>query len=285
MGELYQKMDADLRLRNLAERTREAYLAGASDFVRHFMRSPAEMGRAEVQDYLRHSVTEAKASPATLRMQVASIKFLYRVTLERPEVVADIPWPKKAKTLPMVLSLGEVVTCLSALGSLKHRMLLVSAYDAGLRISEACRLTTDDVLAERGLIHVDGKGRKERYVKLSPQLLFSLRSYWAAVRPPGPFFFPGRPSSKPIDPSSVRQGLHEAVKRAGLVKRVTPHALRHSFATHLLEAGTDIRVIQELLGHSSIRSTARYTHVSAAHVAKQKTPLELAGEKANQLLR
>jgi site-specific recombinase XerD len=284
MGELYQNMDADLRLRNLSERTRKEYLDAASKFVRHFMRSPAEMGKTEVQEYLRGLVA-AGAGPAKVRMEVAGIKFLYRVTLGRPEVVAEIPWPKKAKTLPVVLSFSEIVTALTALGNIKHRMLLVTAYDAGLRIREACPLRIEDILAERGLIHVLGKGNKERYVKLSLPLLGALRSYWKAVRPPRPFLFPGDIEGRPIEPSSVRLALRKALRDAGASKRVTPHALRHSFATHLLEAGTDIRIIQELLGHSSIRSTMRYTHVSAAHIATQKTPLELAGERAAPLLR
>lgn len=283
MGELYQRMDADLRLRNLSPRTRESYLAGASTFVRHFMRSPAEMGEAEVLHYLRE-LAMGGAGPSVVRMQVASLKFLYRVTLGRPEVVADIPWPKKVKRLPRVVSLGEIVAALTAVPNLRHRMLLLTAYDAGLRIREAAQLRTDDILAERGLIHVLGKGNKERYVKLSQPLLGALRSYWKVVRPPGPFFFPGAIPGKPIDPSSVRLALRTALKKAGL-KRVTPHALRHSCATHLLEAGTDIRIIQEILGHSSIRTTLLYTHVSAAHIATQKTPLEIAGERAAPLLR
>lgn len=283
MGELYQRMDADLRLRNLSARTREAYLDGASKFVRHFMRSPAEMGNAEVLEYLRDLASSGTGS-SVLRMQIASIKFLYGKTLGRPEVVADIPWPKQRKHLPRAVSLAEVLATLNAIPSLKHRMLLITAYDAGLRVSEATRLRSDDILAERGLIHVVGKGGKERYVKLSQPLLMALRAYWKAVRPPGPYFFPGINKGRPLDTSSVRRMLRESQDRAGL-KRLSPHVLRHSFATHLLEAGTDVRIIQELLGHGSIRTTMRYTHVSAAHIAAQKTPLEIAGEKAAPLLR
>lgn len=284
MGTIRQKMEADLRIRNLAQGTRSAYLAAAAAFVRHFERSPDKMGKAEVRDYLRWSVTEGQAGPAKVRMQVAALKFLYGVTLERPEVIVDVPWPKKAKTLPVVLSLSEIIAVLIALGNLKHRMLLVTAYDAGLRISEACWLRIDDILAERGLIHVVGKGQKVRYVKLSLPLLGALRSYWAAVRPPRPFLFPGDDPGQPIRPGTVRDAMHAAVTCAGLAKRVTPHALRHSFATHLLEAGTDLRIIQELLGHSSIRTTARYTHVSAQHIATVKSPLELMGQRASEIL-
>ncbi|MGC4116907.1 MAG: tyrosine-type recombinase/integrase [Myxococcales bacterium] len=243
------------------------------------------MGEAEVLEYLRGLALEG-AGPGKLRMSVAAIKFLYRATLLRPEVVANVPWPKARKTLPKPVSLTEIVATLTALPHLRHRMLLVTAYDAGLRIHEAARLRSDDILAERGLIHVLGKGGKERYVKLSQPLLGALRSYWKNVRPPepGPYLFPGAIPGKPIDPSSVREALRTALRKAGL-KKVTPHMLRHSFATHILEAGTDVRIIQELLGHASIRTTMRYTHVSATHIAAQKTPLEIAGEKAAPLLR
>jgi integrase/recombinase XerD len=207
MGTIRQKMDADLRLKNLSERTREAYLGEAAAFVRHFMRPPTEFGEAHVQEYLRYSVTEGKASPAKLRMAVAALKFLYRTTLARPEVVANIPWPKKHKTMPTVLSLTEVLTILNAVSPYRNRMLLVTAYDAGLRIGEVCPLKTTDILAERKLIHVLGKGGKERYVKLSAPLLDALRAYWKAVKPPKPFLFPGDIPGRPVTPAGVRKAL------------------------------------------------------------------------------
>ena len=208
MGELYQRMDADLRLRNRSPKTRKEYLDAASAFVRHFMRSPAEMGEAEVLSYLRELATKG-AGPAKLRMAVAAIKFLYRATLLRPEVVANVPWPKARKTLPKPVSLAEIVTALTALRHLRHRMLLVTAYDAGLRIHEAARLRSDDILTQRGLIHVLGKGNKERWVPL-PAAFAQVFGFWLKDRPRGEAVF-AKADGKPIyEAKDLRVGLFDA---------------------------------------------------------------------------
>ncbi len=276
MGELYQKMSQDLAIKNLAERTREQYLRCCCEFVRYHMRSPKVMGLTEVKDYLGRMVCQG-ASPEKLKMHVAGLKFLYGVTLDREKIAEKIPWPKVPHRKPDILSLSEVERLLDAamLASLISAVVAMAAYSAGLRISEACRLRPEDIDSARKLIHVRlGKGGKDRYVMLSERLLEILRAYWVQVRPQGGWLFPGRKAGEPITRGAVAKALHEATTKAKLRKKVTPHLLRHSFATHLLEAGTDIRTIQVLLGHSSIRSTARYTQVSARHIGRVKSPLD-----------
>jgi integrase/recombinase XerD len=276
MGELYSKMEADLRRKNLADGTRERYLGCAKEFVRHYMKSPRDLGREQIVDYLRHLQTHEQATPATLKMSIAGIRFLYLVTLDRPDEVRNLGWPKVPRSLPVVLSQAEVERIFGAMTSLAARTILLVQYGCGARISEACGLRVEDIDSGRGLIRIErGKGGKDRYTTLGAGLLEALRAYWRVVRPNGPHLFPGRKPGRPITPSAVRVELDKAVERAGLHKRVTTHSLRHAFATHLLEAGTDVRVIQALLGHSSIRTTARYTHVSAQHVATVPSPLDL----------
>ena len=276
MGELYQKMSQDLAIKNLAEGTREQYLRCCCDFVRYHRRSPKEMGLTEIKDYLGRLVCQG-ASPEKLKMHVAGLKFLYGVTLDREKVAGKIPWPKVPHKKPVILSLSEMEQLLDAAmsASLVPAVVSMAAYSAGLRISEACRLRPEDIDSARKLIHVRlGKGGKDRYVMLSERLLEILRAYWVQVRPQGGWLFPGRKAGEPITRGAVAKALHEATTKAKLRKKVTPHLLRHSFATHLLEAGTDIRTIQVLLGHSSIRSTARYTQVSARHIGRVKSPLD-----------
>lgn len=278
MGALYDRMLAELNLRGRADSTKESYLQYACHFsIFHGRRSPANMGEEHVRAYLLHLINEKKASPAVHAMNVAALKFLYAVALKRPEVVAAIPWPKRPRTLPLILSAAEVERFLAALRPLKYRVIAAVAYGAGMRISEACGLQVGDIQSARKLIHIrEGKGRKDRLVMLSDRLLLLLREYYRLVRPPQPFLFPGNQPGKPISEASVQRAFQTAVIRSGIkaTRRLTPHSLRHCFATHLLEAGTDIRVIQVLLGHSSIRTTARYTQVSERHIASVQSPLD-----------
>jgi len=276
MGELYQKMEQDLAIKNLAPVTRKEYLRCCCGFARYHMRSPREMGLTEIKDYLGQMVRQG-ASPETLKMHSAGLKFLYGITLDRKQIAEKIPWPKVPHKKPDILSLAEVERVLDAAMSASQipAMVSIAAYGAGLRITEACRLRPEDIDSARRLIHVrQGKGRKDRYVMLGDRLLEILRGYWRQVRPQGDWLFPGRKAGKPITRDTVEKALKVAAVRAKLRKKVTPHLLRHSFATHLLEAGTDIRVIQVLLGHSSIRTTARYTQVSERHIASVKSPLD-----------
>jgi site-specific recombinase XerD len=276
MGRLREKMKADLELKNYAEATRVEYLRCAEKFTAHYMRPPEELGETEVRCFLLHLLRIQDASSSTIKMYVAALKFLYGVTLRRPEVVAHLAWPKVAKPLPDILSGGEVVRLLEAMSSLKHRAVVTTTYAAGMRISEACRLQVPDIDSERKMIHIRaGKRRKDRFVMAGDALLACLREYWRAERPSGPFLFPGADPARPITETAVRSALAKAVAKSGITKAVTPHLLRHAFATHLLESGSDIRTIQCLLGHTSIRTTARYTHVSARHIAATKSPLDL----------
>jgi site-specific recombinase XerD len=187
--------------------------------------------------------------------------------------------------LPDVLSGSELLQLFHTIEPLKHRVVIITTYALGLRISETCGLHLADIDSRRGLIHVrDGKRGRDRYVPLGARLLAVLRDYWKVERPAPPFLFPGGAPGTHVSPAPVRDALHHAVAACGLQKRVTPHVLRHSCATHLLETGTDIRVIQVLLGHGSIRTTARYTHVSAAHVGRTRSPLDVLGTPEGAVL-
>ena len=286
MGAIREKMKADLDLRRFAETTKKEYLRRAQNFVAHYRRPPTELGPAEIHAFLTHLVQERKVGAATHHMYVAAIKFLYATTLGRPQVVASIPWPKRPKTLPDVLTGGEVEHLFRQINSIKHRTILMTAYGAGLRISEACSLHTADIDSQRMLIHVrGGKGAKDRYVMLSGRLLVALRTYWKAIRPQGPFLFPGAILGRHISTGAVQRVLHTVVVGSGFTKRVTAHSLRHGFATHLLETGTDIRTIQRLLGHASIQTTARYTKVTERHIGRTKSPLDLLRTKEGQAIR
>ena len=284
MGELYQRMDRDLKLKNLSAATREKYLGCCCSFVRYHMKSPRELGEAEVKEYLAHLQMKG-AGPETVKMNVAGLKFLYGVTLDRPKVAERLLWPRVPHKKADILAGSEVLKLLGAMKSLVCGMVLMTAYGAGLRVSEACRLRVEDIDSKRMLIHVRlGKGGKDRYVMLSERLLMALRKYWVEVKPKGPWLFPGRKVGKHVTPSAVEQAVKKAVKAAKLKKRITPHTMRHTFATHLLEMGSDIRFIQVLLGHASIRTTARYTQVSRKHVARGKSPLDVLGTQEGAVL-
>lgn len=278
MGELYDRMAQDLKLKNLAGKTQKEYLRCCCGFVRYHMRSPRELGETAIKQYLGHLLLKG-AGPETLKMNVAGLKFLYGVTLDRAKVAERVPWPKVPHKKPVILSGSEVERLLNAVPSLIPRMALTTAYGAGLRLGEVCRLRVEDIDSKRGLIHVRlGKGRKDRYVMLADRLLVALRAYWVKVKPEG-WLFPGAKKGQPLSPDAVRKALERATKAAKLKKRVRGHGLRHAFATHLLEAGTDIRIIQVLLGHASIHTTARYAQVSNKLIASTKSPLDLLGTK------
>jgi site-specific recombinase XerD len=279
-------MAVDLRLKNFSPKTCSSYIDCCRHFVEFHRRSPRDLGAEDVRRFLLYLIAEKFHSASNVKMHLAGIKFLYRVTLKRPEVVADIPWPKVPRTLPNVLSGSEVVRLLDAMEPVKVRLVLTCTYAAGLRIQEACSLRVQDIDSQRGVINVHlGKGGRDRVVMLSPRLLELLRLYWKDARPPKPYLFPGEAPGSHVNPSTVRDALRKAVSKAGIRKRVTPHLLRHAFATHLLESGTDLRIIQVLLGHRSIRTTLRYTHVSAAHVGRTRSPLDDLSTQAGKVPR
>jgi site-specific recombinase XerD len=265
----------DMKLAGYAVGTIDLYVNSVQSFADFFAgRGPMKLGQPEVRQWVE-LLEKSGVGPDRLRGHFAALKFLYTKTLGRPDVVSFLSWPKGPQPLPTVLSVEEVSRLLDSLESAKHRVFFTTVYGTGLRISEACRLQTGDVDAARGVIHVrEGKGNKERLVMLDPKLLSLLREYWRQERPARPYLFTGK-NGRPLDPEVARCALRRARTAAGIDKRVTPHALRHSFATHLLEDGTDLRVIQVLLGHSSLRSTTRYTRVSAKMIAETRSPLSL----------
>lgn len=276
MSNVRTRMEQDLKLAGYRPRTIEHYLAA----VARFSADAKTALEKRTQDDIRRYVDRLRAAgtgASVLKITLAGLKFLYGTTLGSPEKVAWISWPRQPKSLPVVLSGTEVERLLAAMSTPMLRAVAMVMYGAGLRVTEACELRVDDIDAERRVIRVRGKGGKQRCVMLADRLLVGLRSYWAAARPPRPYLFPGDDPAAPVLPDRVRHGLRAAVRTSGLTKKVTPHVLRHSFATHLMDAGTDIRVIQSLLGHASIRTTMLYAQVSTAKLAKTKSPLDMLG--------
>lgn len=278
MGKTQDRMIQDLQLRGLAEKTANEYVRYARQFVAYHARPAEEMGLVEVRQFLMHRLVDDKVSHATQKVTIAALRFLYGTTLRQPEVAVEIGYPKVTSALPDVLSGTEVCQLLAAMESPKYRVIVMATYGAGLRISEVCSLRVKDIDSQRMLLHIRGtKGRRDRFVPLPERVLFALRQYWRTVRPEGHFLFPGKEPGRYVSVDAVRHHLHEAALKVGLQKRVTPHVLRHSFGTHLLELGTDIRVIQMLLGHTSIRTTLRYTRVTPRHVARVQSPIDVLG--------
>jgi integrase/recombinase XerD len=274
MTRLRQRMIEEMKLRNLSPRTIEVYVSRVANFARYFGRTPEVLGRDEVRSYLLHLVQEKKVSWSVYNQSVAALRFLYEVTLGREGVLVRIACPKQPKRLPVVLSLEEVTRFFAAIIGVKHRAILMTAYAAGLRISEVVALRVDDIDSKRMVLRVrQGKGRRDRNVMLSPRLLTLLREYWKIARPTD-WLFPGQVTGQPVTVGTVHRICVQAAHAAGLDKHVTVHTLRHSFATHLLEAGTNIRTIQVLLGHRNIKTTAVYTHVSPIALETTRSPLD-----------
>lgn len=284
MGRLRDRMDADLRLAGYSPSTCKVYLLYARLFVKHFRKSPEAMGEREVRAYLLHLIQERNASRETMRQVRAALTFLYSVTLRRPVEVAYLPVMRRQQRLPVVLSGSEVSALFAATESPKYRAIFMALYASGLRITEACRLRPGDIDSKRMVIRVrDGKGNRDRYTLLSARLLHHLRQYWRGDRP-AEWLFPGQKTDSHTSPNTVRVVFQRARAKAGILKRVSPHVLRHSFATHLIECGTDVTVIQALLGHKSIRVTERYTHVSLNLIRRTRSPLDLLGTSSANVL-
>lgn len=274
MTSLRRRMRIDLRLRNYAPATERVYMQHADRFVRYYNRSPAALGPDHIRSYLLYLVDEQRCSWSWWRQAVSALRFLYGTTLGRRDVVPRIPYPRTEVHLPVVLTTSEVERLLNAVTHLKHRIILMTIYSAGLRLSEALHLSRGDIDGGSMLIHVhQGKGKRDRIVPLSPTLLHGLRQYQRTYDT-GPWLFPSYDPSRPISTRAVQRMTTKASVRANLCKRATPRTLRHSFATHLLEAGTDIRIIQELLGHAHLASTLVYLHVSRRHLASVASPLD-----------
>jgi site-specific recombinase XerD len=266
----------DLRIRHYSRRTIEVYTDCVSRFARYFGTSPDRLGAEDIRTYQRFLIDTRHVSWATFNQTVAALRFLYRVTLDRPEVIARIPYPKQESTLPVVLSPEEVGRLLRAVSNRKHQVILMTLYGAGLRLSEALDLTVADIDSARMVIRVrQGKGKKDRYADLSPSLLAALRAYWKVYHPRA-VLFPGWSGDQPLDPTAVQRVCGQARQRAGLQKPVSPHTLRHGYATHQLEAGKDLRTIQLRLGHQALATTARYLHVAAGSRSGVQNPDLLA---------
>jgi site-specific recombinase XerD len=273
LSPLRRRMIEDMTIRNLSPATQRSYVHAVAKFSRHFGRSPERLGLEDVRAFQVHLVSTGISWPA-LNQIVCALRFFYGVTLGHAEIPERIVYARSPRTLPTVLSADEVVRFLEAVPSLKTRTALTTAYAAGLRASETVGLKVGDIDSERGVIRVEhGKGGKDRSVMLSAQLLRILRIYWKLAKPQG-WLFPGRDASRSIDVQVLYSACRSARVAAGIDKRVTVHTLRHSFATHLLENGTDIRIIQVLLGHSNLSSTARYTRVSNGLIRRTTSPLD-----------
>ena len=274
MGAIRERMIEEMQLRGMAPATRKSYLTCCRAFVAHYMRSPEQLGAKQVKLFLLHLVRERKAGPSTVCVYIASLCFLYRQVLRLPGVVDDLARPRTPKTIPDVLDREEVWQLLAGVRSAKLRTILSTAYSAGLRISEALHLKVTDIDSKRMVIHIHGaKHGKDRLVLLSPQMLAMLRQYWGEHRPKGPYLFTGR-LGRPVHIDVIRRALRATVREIGFTKRVTLHSFRHGFATHLLEDGTDIRVIQAMLGHCSPMTTAHYTRVSTRNLQQVTSPFD-----------
>jgi integrase/recombinase XerD len=275
MTPLRQRMTEDMEIRNLSHNTQLSYLQQVSSLARYYQRSPETLGPEEIRAYQVNVTTERKLAPGSLCIIASALRFLYKVTLKREWVDTEIPLPKKPFKLPVILSREEVAHFLESIASLKHRTILITAYAAGLRISEVTHLKITDIDSQRMMIRVDqGKSRKDRYVMLSPQLLEILRVYWKATHPKE-WLFPGDIPGRPISRNAVEQACQKAHRVSGIKKPITPHSLRHGFATHLLESGTDVRKIQLLMGHRSLATTARYLKVATTTVCATTSPFDL----------
>lgn len=275
MGALRDQMDADLVIRGMSVRTREAYLGAVAQLAKHYRRRPDRISEREIQQYLLYLIEERKLAWSSCNVARQGLKFFYRVTLKRRETQLTIPTARGPQKLPQILSREEVAALIEKTANLKHRVILMTAYGAGLRMNEICHLRIGDIDSDRMTIRVEqGKGAKDRYTLLSPRLLAELRLYWRAFRPAS-WLFTGKNREKPIGDFTVDRIFRAAKLRAGIVKEGGIHALRHAFATHLLEAGVDVHTIQRLLGHGHIGTTQRYFHLARKHMAQTPSPLEL----------
>jgi len=275
MTPLREKMIEDLKVRNFSPHTIGAYVRYVARFARHYGKSPYYLGPKEIRKFQIYLINQ-KASYGTLSQFVSALRFLYGVTLGKSWVIKQLPYPRPPRKLPVILSREQILNFISGIPNIKHRTILTTCYSAGLRVAEASNLRVSDINSTRMVIHVQqGKGKKDRMVPLSVTLLHLLKEYWQVVRPRHWLFPSGTKKDHPITPRSVQRICKRALKAAGIDRGVSIHTLRHSFATHLLEAGTDIRTIQKLLGHRSLQSTQVYTHVAISEVLSTKSPLDI----------
>lgn len=269
----------ELQRRNMSKITTRIYLHAVEEFAQYFNTPPDRLGREHVRQYQAHLFADRKLEPVSVAQQLSALRFFFLKTLKRPWMVEDMPAPKQPIRLPHILSPEEVERLIQCADSPLHRVCLLVLYATGVRREELVRLKMEDIDSARMLIHVrQGKGRKDREIMLSPRLLTELRDYWRSANPkPRTYLFPGQTGSNGdvhMSDKTVWSAVREAATRAGLEKRVHPHTLRHCFATHLLESGAELRTIQLLLGHSDLKTTSRYLHLSGRHLKAAASPLD-----------
>lgn len=275
MDNSIEQMKRDLAGAPYANSTKEQYLRNAKRLATHVDKPVAELNRDDLRDYAEH-LQGAGRSASWLKMQFGALLFLYGKTLGRPNDVSFISWPRQHSPLPEIASVEEVDVLLRALTHRRYQAIAMVLYGAGLRLEEALTLEVGDIDGARGVIRVrHGKGDVARETQLSPTLYAWLRDYWRAERPPRPYLFASPRTRRPPKQVTVRRALEQASEQAGLKKRIHPHMLRHSYATHLFDAGVDLRVIQVMLGHKSIQTTARYVRVSTKVIRQTPSPLDL----------
>ena len=280
MTHLRKMMLEELQRRNYSEATTRCYIRTVEDFSRRFKCSPDRLGSEHIREYQAELFQKRKLSPSTVTQRLAALRFFYIKTLKKAWSIAETPYPKKVFHLPTILSQEEVARLIDAALTPYHRILLMTLYATGVRRAELTRLKVSDIDSQRMVIHVQGgKGRKDRDVMLSPKLLEALREHWRGLkRKSSAWLFPGNrwhTGDTPIDTKVVWYACQKATRRAGIHKDVHPHTLRHCFATHLLEAGADLRTIQMLLGHRDLEETTLYLHLSERHLSATASPLDL----------
>lgn len=275
MTPLRQRMIEKLQLKNYSPKTQQMYVAAVAHFALHFHRSPDELGSSEIHDWQLYLKDEKKVSWSAFNVDMSALRFFYRHVLERDAVIPRLSFMRKEKPLPVVPSPEEVCRFLEAIEDEHYRMLLSVAYGCGLRLQEATRLEVRDIDSERMVIHIrQGKGKKDRFVMLSAILLEVLREYWRRYKPQGLLFHSAGDPNKPLNPTTIQKQCKRICEKAGLSKKVTPHTLRHAFATHLFESGTDLAIVQALLGHKSIQTTQIYARVSNKNIRTVVSPFD-----------
>ena len=271
---LTQRMADDMKLRNYSQKTIDTYTYHVGRFAQHVDKSLEQATPEDVRSFQLHLIEVRKVGWSSFNQAVCGLRFLFRTTYPRSWAVSMVPFGKKPKTLPTVLGGEEVTSLLSCVKSLKHRTFLLTLYAAGLRLNEAAELTIADIDSQRMQLRIaHGKGAKERLVPLSPRLLKELRDYWKQVRSPT-YLFPGKTFDVPLSSTTIQKTCKAAVQKAGILKNVTPHTLRHSYATGLLEAGVDLLTISRLLGHKSFSTTMIYLHVRRPHLQSTPSPVD-----------
>lgn len=269
-----KRMAEDMLLRNMSIRTIDSYTYHVDRFAKHFGKQPEDLGPEEIREFQLWMIQVNKSSWSQFNQAVCGLRFLYSITLSRPWVVQSVPYGKRPKSLPTVLGQEEVNRLIGCVDHLKHRAVLLTLYSAGLRLTEATNLKAQNIDSQRMQIKiVKGKGNRDRFVPLSPRLLQVLREYWIAAKPTD-FLFPGKTPNVPLHGATIQICCKMAAAKAHINKHVTPHTLRHSFATGLLEAGVDLMAISKLLGHSSFTTTMIYLHCRRQHLDSIPSPLD-----------